>query len=77
MGGPEIIVDQQAYFIELMTRIKVLVEAQKTPAEVKAALPGMSAEMKKIPNIARYVPPSLNAHAERVYRELGGEPFPR
>jgi hypothetical protein len=77
MGGPEVIADQQGYFIELMKRVKALVDAQKTPAEVKAALPEMAAEMKKIPNIARYVPGSLNGHAERVYRELGGDAFPR
>jgi cyclase len=77
MGGAEIIVDQQAYFVELMKRVKALVDAKKTPAEVKAALPEVVIEMKKIPNIARYVPGSLNAHAEKVYRELGGAVFPR
>ena len=76
-GGPEIIVDQQAYFIELMKRVKALVDAKKTPEEVKAALPEMAAAMKKISNIARYVPGSLTAHAERVYRELSGAAFPR
>jgi cyclase len=77
IGGPEIIVDQQAYFIELMRHIKALVDAKRTPGEVKAALPGIVAEMKKIPNIARYVPGTLDGHAERVYRELGGSAFPR
>jgi len=77
IGGAEIIADQQAYFIELMKRMKALVDAKKTPAEVKAALPDMVVAMKKIPNIARYVPGSLNGHAEHVYRELGGAPFPR
>lgn len=76
-GGPEIIADQQAYFVTLMERVKALVDAHKTPAEVKAALPQMVTEMKQIPNIARYVPASLTQHAEKVYMELGGQPFPK
>lgn len=76
-GGPEIIADQQAYFIALMAQIRALVDAHKTPAEVKAALPAIASEMKLHANIARYVPNSLNQHAERVYLELGGQPFPK
>ncbi|MEO6005814.1 MAG: MBL fold metallo-hydrolase [Opitutus sp.] len=77
IGGPEIIIDQQAYFIALVQQIKNLKDAGKTPAEVKAALPQVVLELKKTPNIARFVPTTLDGHAERVYRELGGEPFPR
>ena len=76
-GGPEVIADQQAYFITLMAEIKALVDAHKTPAELKAALPEIASEMKQHANIARYVPNSLNQHAERVYLELGGQPFPK
>ena len=77
VGGPEIVIDQQAYLIELVRQMKALLDTKKTPAEAKAALPNIAAEMKKITNIARYVPNSLNAHGERVYRELGGEAFPK
>jgi glyoxylase-like metal-dependent hydrolase (beta-lactamase superfamily II) len=76
-GGPELIADQQAYVIELMKRVQALVDGKKTPAEVKAALPSIVAEMKKIPHIARYVPGALDGHAARDYRELGGAAFPR
>lgn len=76
-GGPEIIADQQAYFQELWRHVAALKEAGKSAAEAKAALPQVAAEMKKIRNIARYVPGSLNQHGEKVWREMGGEAFPR
>ena len=76
MGGPEIIVDQQRYFIELQKAVKALVEAKKTPAEVKAAVPEIAAQLKKIPSIARYVPGSMLAPVQKVYLELGGEILP-
>lgn len=76
-GGPEVLADQQQYFVELRKRIKALVDAGKSPAEVKAAAPEVADQLKKIANIARYVPGSLNAHAEKVCVELGGGPFPK
>jgi glyoxylase-like metal-dependent hydrolase (beta-lactamase superfamily II) len=77
IGGPELLVDQQQYFVELMTRVKALRAANKTPAEAKAAVPVMIDELKKIANIARYVSGGLEGHAERVWTELGGAPFPK
>jgi glyoxylase-like metal-dependent hydrolase (beta-lactamase superfamily II) len=77
MGGPEIIADQQAYFVELTRVVKALVAARKTPAEVKAALPAIGDELKQNPRIARYVQPNMTAHVQKVYMELGGEPLPR
>ena len=76
MGGPEILVDQQRYFIELQRQVKALYEAHKSPAEVKAAVPLVAAELKKIASIARYVPVSLIVPVQKVYVELGGAPFP-
>jgi len=77
MGGPEIIADQQAYFIALQAEVKALVDAHKSPAEVKAALPGISAALKKDRHIARYVPANLTAHVQKVSLELGGQPLPK
>lgn len=79
MGGPEIIVDQQGYFIELRRAVQALVDAKKTPAEVNAAVPELAAGLKKIAHIARYVPADkwFTAHVEKVYVELGGEPLPK
>lgn len=77
IGGPEVLVDQQQYFVELQRRIKAMVDARKTPADIKAALPDVATELKAIANIARFVPASLNAHAEKIAIELGGQAFPR
>lgn len=75
MGGPEIIADQQSYLRELRRGIQALIDAKKTPDEVKAALPTLAAELKQKPNVARYVPGNLLAHAEKVYGELAGKPL--
>ncbi len=77
IGGPEVLIDQQAYFVELTRRMKAMIDAKHVPADVKAALPGVAAELKAMPNIARFVPSSLNAHAEKIHVELGGAPFPK
>ena len=77
MGGPEIIVDQQAYFIALVAGVKAMIAEKKTPAEIESSLPAMATELKKTPNIARFVPGSLRDHVARVYRELTGEPLRR
>ena len=77
MGGPEVIVDQQGYFVALLAQVKALVDAHKTPAEVKDALPQIAAALKAIPNIARYVPGNLTAHVQKAYIELGGAPLPK
>lgn len=77
MGGPEVIVDQQAYFIALRREVKVFVDAHKTPADVKAALPDISAALKKDAHIARYVPANLTAHVQKAWIEFGGEALPK
>jgi glyoxylase-like metal-dependent hydrolase (beta-lactamase superfamily II) len=77
VGGPEIIVDQQQFFIELTKRVQALRTANQTPAEAKAAVPAMIEDMKKIPNIARYVGGGLEGQAEKVWTELGGAAFPK
>jgi len=76
-GGPEIIVDQQAYLIALQREVKALVDAGKSAAEIKAAAPVIAAEIKKTPNIARYVPSNLTGHVQKAYLELGGTVFPK
>ncbi len=76
-GGPEIIADQQQYFIELRRQVKLLYDGGKSPAELKTALPNIAAELKKISRIARYVPESLSAHVQKVHGELGGQPWPK
>jgi glyoxylase-like metal-dependent hydrolase (beta-lactamase superfamily II) len=77
MGGPEVIVDQQAYFVALRREVKALSDAHKTPAEVTAALPDIAAALKKDAHIARYVPANLTAHVQKAWTEFGGEPLPK
>jgi cyclase len=78
MGGPEVIADQQAYFIELMRGVQEFVDAKKTPAEVKAAAPALAARMRPMKNIGRYVPTDFwfTAQVDKVYTELGGQELP-
>ena len=79
IGGPELIVDQQGYLIELQRAVHALVALGKTPPEMKAAVPEIAAQLKKIPHIARYVPSDFwfAAHVEKVYMEFGGQPLPK
>ncbi len=79
MGGPEVLADQQGYFIELQRGVREFVDASMSPAEVKAASPGLAARLKKITHVARYVPSDVYfaAHVEKVYMEMGGGPLPQ
>jgi glyoxylase-like metal-dependent hydrolase (beta-lactamase superfamily II) len=79
MGGPEIIADQQAYFIELLRGVRALVDAGRTPAEVKAAVPGLAARLRTLRSIARYVPTDFwfTAQVDKAYTELGGPGLPQ
>jgi glyoxylase-like metal-dependent hydrolase (beta-lactamase superfamily II) len=77
IGGPEVIADQQSYFIELRRGVQALIDAKKSPEEVKAAAPELAAELKKNPHIARYVQGNLLGHFEKVYAELSGQSLPK
>jgi cyclase len=77
IAGPEVLADQQRYLAELLQRMRAHHQAGRTPAEVKAALPELATELKKIETIARYVPANLAAQAEKVWREVGGAAFPK
>lgn len=72
LGGPEIIADQQRYFVELEAGVQALHDQHKTLAEAQAAAPELAAQLKRIPSIARYVPADVwfVAHVEKMYDEL-------
>lgn len=76
MGGPEVIADQQAYFVELRRTVQTLVAAKKTLADVKAAAPDLVTDLKRNAQIARYVPGNLQGHLEKVFAELTSAPSP-
>lgn len=77
MGGPEIIADQQAYFVALYAEVQALRDAGKSAADAKAAVPAIRERVKSNERVARYVPAGLNGVVEKIWRELGGEAFPR
>jgi hypothetical protein len=72
-----VLADQQSYFVELTRAVKALVDAKKSPAEVKTAAAGIGAELRKNTRIARYVHENPTAHVQKVYLELGGQAFPK
>ncbi len=75
-GTAEILEDQQTFFVELRKEVKILVNAGRKPAEVQAAVDAIKSAMQKQERIARYIGRSLAAQVEKVYVELGGQPFP-
>jgi glyoxylase-like metal-dependent hydrolase (beta-lactamase superfamily II) len=75
IGGPEMLEDQQAFFIALQAEVKKY--AGKEPAEVEKAVPTIMAELKKNEKIARYVGMSLMAQVEKAFVEQGGKVFPK
>lgn len=75
MGGPEVLENQQRFFVELRKEVKKLVDAKKKPVEVKAAVDEIKAALQKQEPIARYVGNMFSAQVEKVYTEMGGQPF--
>lgn len=74
-GGPELLDDQQAYFIALQNEVKKF--DGKDPTEVEAAVPSIMAALKQNERISRYVGNFLLAQVEKAFVELGGKPFPK
>lgn len=74
-GGPELLEDQQAYFIALQDEVKKF--AGKEPAEIEAAVPAIMAALKKDERIARYAGNFLPAQVEKAFVEQGGKPWPK
>ena len=75
MGGPELLEDQQAYFMALLAEVKKF--AGKEPAEVEKAVPTIMATLKKNERIARYAGNFLLAQVEKAFIEQGGQAFPK
>lgn len=75
IGGPELLEDQQAFFVALMDEVKKC--AGKEPAEVEKAVPTIMAALKKNDRIDRYVGNFLLAQVEKAFIEQGGKPFPK
>jgi glyoxylase-like metal-dependent hydrolase (beta-lactamase superfamily II) len=75
IGGPEMLEDQQAYFKAVHAAVKALVDAKRTPEQVKAEVERIKGEIDAQPRIRKYLAMSFPQHVEKVYVELGGQPF--
>jgi glyoxylase-like metal-dependent hydrolase (beta-lactamase superfamily II) len=74
-AGPEMLDEQQAYFIALRDEVKKLHAAGKSPDEVKAAVDTIKATLQANEKIRKYVGGSFSNHVEKVFVEMGGKPF--
>ncbi|MEW6303242.1 MAG: MBL fold metallo-hydrolase [Verrucomicrobiota bacterium] len=70
MGGPEVLEDQQRFFIELRNEVKKLVDAGKKLDEVKAAVETIRETLRKNERIARYIGGSFDKQVEKAFNEL-------
>ncbi len=74
-GGPEVLEQQQRYFRVLSGEVKKLVDARKTPSEVKSAVEAIKIIVRKDDTIARYLGGMFESQVEKIYVEMGGKPF--
>ncbi len=67
IGGPEIIADQQEYFVEVRRGVQQLMAKASTAEAIRQAAPRLAAALRKNPRIGRYVPTDhyFEAHAEK------------
>ena len=76
-GVDTLLNEQQAFFKSLRERVGALVQAKKTPEQIRDTVPQISAELSANPQIARYVSKgSLANQVEKVLTEMTGQRFP-
>ena len=64
-----------AFFVELRKEVRKLVDAGKSPEEVKAATDMIKETLRKQERLAIYLGSFFSAQVEKVYVEMGGKPF--
>ena len=78
VGGPELVVGQQAFFVALMAEAKALRDQHATPAEAEAAADHVFERMKANEEIANWVAADrLPGQLEKAWTELGGAAWGR
>jgi cyclase len=75
MGGSEILDNQIAFFVALRQEVKKLVDSGLKPEEVKAAATLIKETLRKQENTAIYIGQFFDAQVEKIYVEMGGQPF--
>jgi hypothetical protein len=73
MGGPEVLDNQIAYFKALRAEVRKV--ADKSPAEVKAAINGIKETLRKDDRLALYIGNMFDGQVEKIYVEMGGKGF--
>ena len=71
--------DQQAFFKELRESVGGMVQAKKTPEQVRDSLNQLKADLGAKPQIARYVTGfgvSFADQVDKVYNEMTGKHLP-
>ncbi len=79
IGGPEVIADQEEYFVQVRRGVQRLMATASTAEAIRQAAPGLAAALRRNPQIGRYVPTDhyFEAHAEKAFEEMaGGAPAP-
>ena len=72
----ELLEDQQKYFEVLRQEVKKLVDAKRSPEEVKASVELIKAALLKEERIARFVGAFIEPQVEKAFVEMGGKAFP-
>jgi glyoxylase-like metal-dependent hydrolase (beta-lactamase superfamily II) len=75
LSDGNVLADQQAYFEELSKLVAAAKSQVKTAGEMEARVSTLQQELVKKQSIARYVGDGFPAQVEKVWVEMGGEPF--
>ena len=77
MGEGIVIEDQRNFFISLRDGVNAWKNAGKTAAQAKESVGALKETISKNEKLARYVGDFFNDQAEKAWKELGGEAFPK
>ncbi|HEY7699256.1 MAG TPA: MBL fold metallo-hydrolase [Vicinamibacteria bacterium] len=75
LGDGTVLADQQAFFEELTRAVAAAKSQVRSAEEMKSRVPALREEIVKNSSIARYVGDGFPAQVEKVWVEMGGEPF--
>jgi hypothetical protein len=73
VAGGELLYEQKTYFVELRRLVKK--HWKRKPEEMKAQAGAVREALLKQPRIAKFVGDFMFAQVEKVYTEMGGQPW--
>lgn len=77
VGGPELLDHQLAYFRTLRDEVKAFADSGATAAEVKGAVDRIRGRIQSNENTRNFLNGQFAFQVEKVWQELGGQPFPK